>query len=43
MEEDIKKIVEDYDLDEGEAVELQNLANETGLDIDDAYEIRQAV
>ena len=36
-----KELMEDYDLDEDEAEDLQDLIDETGLDPDDANEIRE--
>ena len=43
MDDDLKEIMEDYDLEESEAEEVQNLADELGVDTDDAHEIWEAM
>jgi hypothetical protein len=40
-DEDVKEIMEAYDLDKDEAEELQELMDETGLDIEEAHELWQ--
>ena len=39
MEEEIKELMDDYDIDEGEAEELQDFISETGLGTDEAHEL----
>lgn len=39
MDNDLKEIMEDHNLDENEATEVQDLADELGVDLDDAHEI----
>jgi len=41
MDEEIFEIAKDNDLSIDEAEEVQNLADETGLDADDAFELWQ--
>ena len=43
MDDDVHEKMEDEDLTEDEAEELQDIMDETGLDIDDAYEVWQAM
>ena len=40
MDDEIKEVAEEYDIDTDEAEELVELADETGLDLDDAKEIK---
>lgn len=39
IDPDIKEISEDYDIEPDEAEEVLDLANELGVDYDEAYEI----
>lgn len=39
MDEEIKELMDDYDLDKDEAEELQDFINETGLGADEAHEL----
>lgn len=43
MNEEIKEIMEDYDLDKDEAEEVRDIIDENGVDADDAFEIWQAM
>lgn len=41
MDDELKEIVEDYNLTSNEAEEVQGLADELGVGYDDANEIRE--
>ena len=43
MDEEIKELMNEYDLDKDEAEELQDLIDETELDADDAHELWEAM
>ena len=43
MDEEVIKKAKDEDLDDNEAEELQEIVNDTGLDIDDAFEVWEAM
>lgn len=43
MDEEVFEKAKDEDLDIEEAEELQELMDETGLDVDDAFEIMQEI
>lgn len=42
MDEELFELAKDHDLSMDEAQEVQDLADELGVDMDDAYEIWQA-
>jgi hypothetical protein len=42
-DDEIKELMEDYDLDASEAQEVRDLCDELGIDEDDAYEIWQSM
>lgn len=43
MNDELKELMEDYDLEEGEAEEIQDIADELGVDTDNAHEIWEAM
>jgi hypothetical protein len=43
MYNDLKEISEDYDLSNEEAQEVNDIANELGLDYDDANDVRESL
>ncbi len=43
MDEEVFKKAKEENLDKNEAEELQDLVDETGLDVDDAFEIWEAM
>jgi len=43
MNDEIKELMDEYDLDKHEAEGLQDLMDETGLDPDDANELREVM
>lgn len=42
-EDDVRELMDDYELDQAEAQEVLDLRDELGVDDDDAYEIWQAM
>lgn len=43
IDDEIKEIMKDYDLDKDEAEEVKDLADELGVDTDDAHEIWESM
>ena len=43
MDDEVFEKAKDEDMSQDEAQELQDLVDETGLDVDDAYELWEAV